>query len=121
MSLTFKLWDSSSGSVDLLPEWNYKDGKTKIYDRSRSKTGGLFQYSHGHYQEFVLNVKFAPSSVAGTVNSWWENQQLCQFDVNSNGTSAITSVMITNKKSPFQSFSKLQIDRYDGKIELSTY
>jgi len=121
MSLIYKLWDSSSNSAILTPSWNFKDRKQKIVDRSRAKTGGLFQYSHGHFRMFTLNIEFATSSVASVVNEWWEDQQLCQFDISSDGSSEITSVMIVNKESPFFKFTKPYTDKYTGKLDLTTY
>jgi len=121
MSLTYKLWDSSSNSVTLVPNWDLKDQKEKIFDRSRAKTGSLFQYDHGHFRIVSMKFEFTASSVASVVNSWWENQQLCQLDISSNSVSEITSVMIINKDTPFSKFTKPYIDKFSGKLDLSTY
>lgn len=121
MNFTFKLWDGSSNSVILLPDFNYKKETEQVADTTRSKDGSLYRFKYGDYTTFKLEVPFIDTSLASTVNSWFEVQQLCQFEISSGGGAEVNSVMFINDSSPFDGFSTPDGLYMSGKLELSTY
>ena len=121
MSITYSLGITSATEVELIPEWDYKNGDTMDYSRYRTASGRLYQYKWHDYKVINFSTKFVNSSTASIVNSWWTTQTKLLFFVNNAGTVDVTSVFIVNKNAPFRENVKPYTEYWQGTIELEEY
>lgn len=75
------LSNSGGVSLEIFPEYNFKDGGRKIEDRHRTRDGSEFVYKWGEYRLIEIDVKYVNSSFRTIVNSWWSvNEDLLYID-----------------------------------------
>jgi len=117
--MTFRLFVDSSNGVDVNPEWDYKEQQEKIESRHRTRDGSEYAYKWGQYTKIKFKVTYVDSSFKALVNSWWNTNTDLLF-METGGTS-VTSVHLTNKTQPVESFMKPYTDLFGGTLELETY
>jgi len=117
--MTWALFVDSSNSVSFDPEFDFKQPDEKIQSQHRTKSGALFQYRWGEFNNFNFTMMYVNSADALAINLWWRNNtQLLFMDEN---TTAVSSVIIMNKKMPLSERIKPYSDQFRGQIKLGTY
>jgi hypothetical protein len=121
MSLTYKLWDATSGAITLDPGWSLKEDIDKNLDLNRTPSGAATLYTYATWRNWEFQFRSIPTSVCTFIHSIFNSTRLCQLEVINGATSHVYSVMITNDKSPFQRLESPCIDRWQGDLALSVY
>lgn len=121
MSFTVKIWNQSSGSVELSPEWQLKEDFDKIWNLNRTPSGNATLYTYAYWREWKIPLKLVPSSAAAWINSLYLGARSCQLEVIEGGVSQVYSVMIMNASKPFMQFTEPHYNRMSGELKLSEY
>jgi hypothetical protein len=121
MGVTFKIWNSSSGSVTLAPEWDADENHKKEWNLNRAPSGTATVYTYAFWRLWKFAFRYTPYSDAGFLNSIFSGTRLCQVETIENAVSRVNSAMITSNKTPFVQLEKGFADRWQGEIELSEY
>jgi len=117
--MSWALFVDSSNSISFDPEWDLTEPGEKIESQHRAKSGNLYRYTWGSFDEFTFSMKFVSSSDAAIVNSWWtSNTELLFMD---EATTQVYSVQLMNKKKPITKRIMPYDDQFQGKIKLGTY
>lgn len=117
--MAFRLFVDSSTGLTVEPEWDYKEEDEKIETRSRVRSGAEYVYKWAEFQKIKFKVSFVDSNFKSIVNSWWSNNTDLLFM--EEGSSVVSSMHISNKKTPVGQFIKPYNTLFKGTIELSTY
>ena len=117
--MAFRLFVDSADGVTLEVEYDYKDERTKIEDKHRTRDGSQTVYKWAAWDKLSFSVRFVNSSTRDSINTWWEdNTDLLFKDENS---TQVYTVRLSNDKLPISSFIKPYTDLWQGKIELEGY
>ncbi|MCK5609646.1 hypothetical protein KAR91_47675 [Candidatus Pacearchaeota archaeon] len=117
--MAFRLFVDSSNGLTVEPEWDYKEESQKIETRSRVRSGAEYVYKWAEFEKIKFSVSFVDSNFKSIVNSWWSNNTDLLFM--EEGSSVVTSVHLSNGKTPVGKFIKPYNNLSKGIIELSTY
>ena len=71
LELIFKLGISSSDAVRLYPELDYEEGKVKIKNEHKTRSGKAWNYTWSNYKKFDIPVEYVSGNNASLINSWW--------------------------------------------------
>lgn len=121
MSLSFKIWNASSGSVALSPEWSLKEDIDKIWNLNRTPAGTATLYTYAVFNIWTLPCKYVPYSDAAFINSIFSGTRMCQLEVIEGGVSKVFSCVFMNPRSPFQRLEKSLGSYWQGEVQLSVY
>lgn len=117
--MSFILQASSSSQVTLEPEYDFTQQDAKIENQHRTRSGDLTRYQWGRYKRIKFSVRYVSSNDMSMVNDWWrENTELQFYE---EGTTDITSCMVSNKSLPIGERIKPHLDQYEGRVELEEY
>ena len=117
--MPFILQSDSNTQVNLEPEFDFKDSSTKIENQHRTRDGSLFKYFWDEYPRIKFTIRFINSAQTKQINEWWSNNTELEFY--EEGTTDVSSVLITNKTKPVDQFIRPYTDKFQGRIELEGY
>ena len=121
MSLTIKIWNTTSGSVTIQPEWSMREPTGKVFNLNRTPAGTHTLYTYATFNQWKLPLKFIPSSAASFINSLFLAAREARLEMIEDGVSSVYSVMITNARAPLYQVVKPLVDYWQGELELSVY
>lgn len=121
MSITFKLWDSSSNFITFEPDYGSPESASRHLNRTRAQQGKLYSHTYGFWRTWDFTISFIPSSAAVFCNSIWLDHSGCQLEIDLDGVSEVYSVFIQNKQLPFSELSTYEAERLKGKLTLTEY
>ncbi len=117
--MPFILQADSNTQVTLEPEFDYKDSSAKIENMHRTRDGSLFKYYWGDYTRIKFTIRFVNSETKEQINDWWLNNTELEFY--EEGTTDVSTVLITNKAKPIDQFIRPYTDKFRGRIELEGF
>ena len=120
MAGLFILYADSSTSVNIDPEYDFKDTGNKIEDVHETKQGNEYRYKWGERDRVSFTLMHINSADMCRINSWYSaNTNLTFKEIGV--TASEKSVRISNKSKPIDSRVKPYYDQFKGTLVLETY
>lgn len=108
----------AANAIGLQPEWDYASNLVKIEKEHRLENGDLYVYKTGDYTDITMSLKYVSLADASVINSLWLTNAVCNYFMANSYEALVSSVIIRNKKKPFQKFQQPYNTLMEGKIEL---
>lgn len=114
----FYLFASSADSLNLEPEYDFKDKYTRSQSLTRSSDGTGFLYIFGFYRAFDIPVNYKSETYKNKVVQWWADNEALMY-LEEGGT--VRNVRIVNNTVPLNQRAMPYSDLFKGVIELEEF
>lgn len=110
---------SATNSIQLYPEYSYRDEAEKIETVHRSRSGKEYRYKFGDFGRWRIPLSFLTSSDAAQINEWWNTNT--DLTYTEDGGTTTYGVRLVNDKKPIGGFVEPYDDLWTGTLELEEY